>query len=500
METTENTKQYRFTDENERMKVINRLLTLEICMYYAIVIASSTHEIFSGNLKKEILSLIITSIIFAVATIALYYKDKASKINSYIILTLYYITFFCAVVLADIQLTLFTSIVVLAALIERYNKRLITVYSAVSISVEIINCIYHIPLKHESSLSPITLLGTMIVYIAAVIAIYFTTIRSIQFNRDIVAKIEAEKNVQVNMLNDVIHITKVVKEDIDESNNLVLKLGNTTQTANSAVKEISLSTQSIADSIQMQTGMTQNIQKSIENTVELSDEMKRYADESRNRIAECFKLLNNIKEHSAEIARSNTNVDSSMRQLSQKAESVQNIAGIIAGISKQTNLLALNASIEATRAGKGFAVVAVEIQKLSDEVKKAIDSITRTINELNEQVAMVSHNVKQSIESTDKQDIMIASSVDIFHNLNGNLNALLGTFDKISVSINDLQSSNTKIVDNISEISATTEEVSAGSQEASNICEENYMDLERVIHLLNDIETTFSKLNKYINA
>jgi len=401
------------------------------------------------------------------------------------------------------QLILFTSIVVLAALIERYNKRLITIYSIISISIEIINCIYHIPLKHESSLPASTLMGTMVVYIAAVTAIYFTTIRSIKFNSDIVSKIEDEKNEQISMLNDVIHIVKVVKKDLDESYNLVNKLGASTQIANSSVKEISVSTQSIADSIQEQTGMTQNIQKSIENTVELSDKMKHYAAESRNWLVECFNLLNQIKEHSSGIALSNTTVGNSMNQLSEKTKSVQNIADIIAGISNQTNLLALNASIEAARAGeagRGFAVVAEEIRKLSDEVKKSTDSINQTINELNEQVLLVSNNVRQSIDNANKQESMIKSSVDIFNNIGGNMKSLLNIIDKISESINELQHSNTKIVDNISEISATTEEVSASSEEAAGVSEANYNDLENVLLLLKDIEKTFSQLDKYINA
>lgn len=496
-------KVYRFTDETERLKVINRLLTIELSIYYFLVIAFSIFEFKQGNFKTLSVSMIITSIVFGIITVVTYLNIKGSKKFVYYALTLYYLSFLCVTVFEDIQLMLFSSIVILASLIQRYNKRLITIYSVTSIIIEIINCIYHIPLNHESNLPASTLMGTMVVYIATVIAVYFTTIRSLQFNKDIISKMADEKNEQADMLKDIIHITQAVKKDIDELYKLIDKLGESTQNSNNSVKEISVSTQSIADSIQEQTGMTQSIQESIDSTAELSNEMKQFADESENRIAECFNLFKQIQEHSAGIALSNSNVDSSMKQLTEKTEAVHNIANIIAGISKQTNLLALNASIEAARAGeagKGFAVVAEEIRKLSEQVRDSIDNINTTINELNEQVITVTDNVRQSIENVNKQDGMIKSSVDIFHNIEGNMKTLLNIVDKISESINELQKSNTKIIDNISEISATTEEVSASSEEAAGISEENYNDLKNVLLLLKNIENTFSRFDKYINS
>jgi len=504
METTANSKKFlRFTDEKERLKVMNRLLMSELVLYYLIVISFSGYEAKNGYNKTISFTIMIASVVFAIITLGTYLKDKSSKRYCYTVLTLYYLTCFGVVVFEDIQLTLFFSIVILAALIEHYNKKLIAIYSVASVFIEISNLICHVLLDYESSVHGTTLLGTSVVYFSAVTAIYFTTIHSIQFNDDIRLKMEDEKNEQVEMLNDVIHITKAVKKDVDASYALVNKLGNSTLITNSLVNEISLSTQSIADSVQKQTGMTQNIQKSIENTVKLSGEMKQYADESSKWINDCFDIMKHIKEHSAGIAASNSDVESSMNQLSEKTQSVKNIAGIIAGISKQTNMLSLNASIEAARAGetgKGFAVVADEIRKLAEQVKKLTDNINYTINELNEQVILVTNNIRQSINMAQKQEDMIESSVETFRNIDGNVSTLLNIIRTISESLYVLESSNASIVENINQISEATQEVSAGSKEAADNSESNHKDLKDVILLLKDIEGTFARFNRYINV
>ncbi|WP_243311340.1 methyl-accepting chemotaxis protein [Fundidesulfovibrio agrisoli] len=88
----------------------------------------------------------------------------------------------------------------------------------------------------------------------------------------------------------------------------------------------------------------------------------------------------------------------SMDGLSERAEAIGRIMGVISDIADQTNLLALNAAIEAARAGdagRGFAVVADEVRKLAEKTMTAT-------HEVGEVTGAIRTGVGQSIAGTDQ--------------------------------------------------------------------------------------------------
>jgi methyl-accepting chemotaxis protein len=104
--------------------------------------------------------------------------------------------------------------------------------------------------------------------------------------------------------------------------------------------------------------------------------------------------------------------------LSDGADKIGNVVGLITDIAGQTNLLALNATIEAARAGdagKGFAVVASEVKSLASQTGRATEEIGGQITQIQaatkEAVAAI-RNIATSIEEVSAIATSIASAVE----------------------------------------------------------------------------------------
>lgn len=95
--------------------------------------------------------------------------------------------------------------------------------------------------------------------------------------------------------------------------------------------------------------------------------------------------------------------------LSSAADSINEIAKTIGGLSDQTNLLALNAAIEAARAGdhgRGFSVVADEVRSLANLSGKAVDEISslattiaQNVGSVNQLLGVVNSELDQSMKA-----------------------------------------------------------------------------------------------------
>ncbi len=288
----------------------------------------------------------------------------------------------------------------------------------------------------------------------------------------------------------IIDLAEALTDKFDIAQNSSQETVESLTTSGEAVNEIAESVKLTAEAIEKQTILTSDIQYNLENTDRATREMKEAARESGEAVSVGMNLideLNNQAEYTAQLNRAS---QETTEGLNTRIGEVGNIVGEILTISSQTNLLALNASIEAARAGeagKGFAVVADEIRQLSEQTRASVERITDIISKLNDNVKDACDSMSKSIDASVKQNAMIAETKDkmsLIASKNTVQNELTG---QIVSQIEDILRANTEITDSISNLSATSEEVAASSENCTTLMDNSLDSMNMLKDMLEEI-------------
>lgn len=262
------------------------------------------------------------------------------------------------------------------------------------------------------------------------------------------------------------------------------------KTSHFSVSNIADSTLSTAQAIEQQTAMSADIHRTITEAGEATQAMQEAASSTHNIVEESAQIVNNLKQQAIEVQEKSDVTKNTTYRLNEQVKNVEGIVATILTISEQTNLLALNASIEAARAGeagKGFAVVADQIRQLSEETKQASKQITEITGQLIADVQITTESMEQSMITSEKQNKLIELTNQKFTDINGKVQTLHEDAAHMSHMLENIIESNTVISDNISHLSATSEEISASSSECLSYSDNSMAALQEMNELLSEI-------------
>ena len=343
-------------------------------------------------------------------------------------------------------------------------------------------------------------IGMFLIIIGVMIASYSSGKIGKIYVDDMTGYMEVQKKQQEAMLQDVLSTSRVVKEETEVGSDYVKELHQAAVTVQHSMEEISSATEMSAENVQEQNMMTQEIQRAIEGTVKRSETMVVVAEESNTSIRENMQMMEDLKNQSERISATNQKVNEAMQKLQQRTKEVEEIAGMIFKISNQTNLLALNASIESARAGeagRGFAVVAEQIRQLAEQTRVSTENIRTIVTELNSNATEVVGAVSQSMVATEEQNERIVTAAENFEKLDKNITSLIGGIKQIDTDILGIFEANNKIVESVSQLSATSEEITANALQAKELSDSNLKNAQQVKEAFSMIQTTSEGLDKY---
>lgn len=490
---------FRFTTKEERYRRMNRFFLLAVDLLFIIMLFYQIIQIIKPDKESFVTSWnVIVLVIFIIFNIIVFAKNQSTsylKLYAAIEVAIEFIILSINPTATFLGMAL---IGVLSVLIPYYDSKFYNITLGIYTLLFTGSQIFRFTTKIED-LTASGICGILITYALFIVLVRTGSI-SKMFSDDALGATEEQSLHLSELLQEIFEISHTIKTEADSSTKMMNYLLESAANTAERMENISGATDITAENIEDQIGMTQNIQAAISDTKHRSEKMVSIATTSNEEIIHNQKMMEELKEQSAQITETNKRVTEAMAKLTNQTKEVEAIAGIILNISSQTNLLALNASIESARAGeagRGFAVVADQIRQLSEETRKSTESISGIVNELNNNAEEVVNVTNSSVAAAQNQNSMIISAAESFGKLQSNITELLSDINEIDVKIEHLSEANNRIVENITNLSATTEEVTASADQTSELSKQNLEYTEQTKKAIALIQESANRLDKY---
>ena len=497
------TKKYLYADKQEQIKRANSFLVSGTCIFYLCVLGVVWVAALRGIRTTGYAGMITVVILLISGSMILINKLKPyNGSNKYVALGgLFVVGFLMGYAFSNYYVR-FLSVVPFVGCVLFFDFKFSCISAAVMCAENIlITLVKNYALHAYTGENAVDQLCATMVICVLMLELIFTTKHAKKFNHDTRHSLMREQDKQKTVMNEVLEVAEEVRRGTENAMGLIGELNMSTDTVNGAVKDITDSTFHTAENIQTQTTMTKNIQDSIEQILKHSEEMVGVAKHSGEMNEDSRKLMGMLKEHSGVIYDTSMEVSESMKQLIERSNEVKSITDTIFSISSQTNLLALNASIESARAGeagRGFAVVAEQIRQLAEKTRQETKNIEEILNELSINAENASETVKRSVDAASEQNEMVAKATDTMETMSHNVNNLVSSIGEIDNMLNSLSDANNNIVDNIMQLSAATEEITAASSQAAELSVNNLKNADNTKKELNQVLEVSHKLDKYL--
>lgn len=299
---------------------------------------------------------------------------------------------------------------------------------------------------------------------------------------------QKEHKSAVKEMNTLLFETSIMQKNLSEtigkvkilSNRLVESIIDVTQLSESsygrakqitsAMEELSLSTMGMAENMQDINSQMLEIGICVNDIFESVEHLYNSSESILQTNGEAKVNMNTIMENSKKSVSAINDISSQIKETNDSIVDIDKAVELILSISEQTNLLSLNASIEAARAGehgRGFSVVAEEIRHLSEQSSdgaEMIKNIARKITEKSKKSVQLADGVYLLI-MLEQENVLTTQKK--YEELSDNIDQSVIAIKSISEKTDNLANYKEKVIENVQDLSAISQENAASNEEVN---------------------------------
>lgn len=304
---------------------------------------------------------------------------------------------------------------------------------------------------------------------------------------------ETIDNIKKNSIN--------VSSNADNLSSIIGETSETIEGVAKAIDDMAQGSTDLAKNVEDGAGklglLADEINEVVKSTELMKNHIKMVSDANLEGIEYISKLKEAVKANNSVAEKVSVQVN----LLDKKSESIGKISDTIKSIASQINLLSLNAAIEAARAGeqgKGFAVVADEIRKLAAETAHSTKEIDSIVAEVKKEISTTKLEMANEESAINETSISSIETEKAFKAIDDSVNNIIKQIENLIVRINSIDNNKDGVVENVTDISAISEESASTTEEISASIQEQSASMEQISESAKDLKKISIELQELI--
>ncbi len=262
------------------------------------------------------------------------------------------------------------------------------------------------------------------------------------------------------------------------------KIGVATVAADRVSKELLIATQrqvselqDAEESVQLMAKSIKEVDGSATKAAEVGRRTLAATEQGANAVRNSIAGMDSIREQIQDTAKR-------IKRLGESSQEIGEIVDLISDITEQTNVLALNAAIQAAaagEAGRGFSVVAEEVQRLAErsgEATKQIGALVKTIQS----------DTYDAVAAMEKSTVGVVEGAKLSDTAGQSLKEIEQVSDELARLINSISVTTQVQTDMVGEVSGLMKDVMSITNQTTESTRQSAHSVAQINALANDLK------------